>query len=159
MENLLFELRKRKHHGKPIQESTAQRYLTVVPAVLSDANRNEIIEKNLARMLDLPMPQRTIQRIPTQQEIQKLLDALAKEPRNYRVFYLLSMYTGCRRGELCALKWSDFTSTENGLLLTVSRSRSNVPGQGIIEGTPKNGKSREIYLSFELYGILRSYQR
>lgn len=158
LENMLSELRKRKHHGKVIRESTAQRYLTVVSAVLSDAKRNEIIEKNTARMLDLPMPQRTIQRIPSQREIQKLLDTLAMEPRHYRLFYLLSMYTGCRRGELCALKWSDFSCTENGLLLTISRSRSNVSGKGIVEGTPKNGKSREIYLSSELRGILFPYK-
>ena len=159
LENMLSALRKRKHCGKLINESTAQRYLSVVSAVLSDAKRNEIIEKNPARMLDLPMPQRTVQRIPTQREIQKLLDTLALEPRHYRLFYLLSMYTGCRRGELCALKWSDFSTTENGLLLTISRSRSNVPGKGIVEGTPKNGKSREIYISPELHGVILSYRR
>ena len=157
LENMMVELRKRKCRGKVIQEKTVQKYLTVVSAVLSDAKRNEIIEKNPARMIDLPLPQRTIQRIPTVGEVQKLLDALAKEPRHYRLFYLLSMYTGCRRGELCALRWSDFTYTENGLLLTVSRSRSSVPGKGIVEGTPKNGKSREIYLSSDLRGIFCSY--
>lgn len=145
LENMLSELRKRKHHGKRINESTAQRYLSVVSAVLSDAKRNEIIEKNPARMLDLPTPQRTVQRIPTRGEVEKLLDALAKEPRHYRLFYLLSMYTGCRRGELSALQWSDFTGTQNGLLLTVSRSRSSVPGKGIVEGATKNGKSREVF--------------
>ena len=159
IENMLSELRKRKHHGKRINESTAQRYLSVVSAVLSDAKRNEIIEKNPARMLDLPTPQRTVQRIPTRIEVEKLLDALAKEPRHYRLFYLLSMYTGCRRGELCALQWSDFTVTQNGLLLTVSRSRSSVPGKGIVEGSTKNGKSREVYLSSDLRGILLAYKR
>ena len=159
LENMLSELRKRKHHGRLINESTAQRYLSVVSAVLSDAKRNEIIEKNPARMLDLPTPQRTVQRIPTRSEVEKLLDALAKEPRHYRLFYLLSMYTGCRRGELCALQWSDFTGTQNGLLLTVSRSRSSVPGKGIVEGNTKNGKSREVYLSSDLRGILLAYKR
>lgn len=159
LENMLSELRKRKHHGKLINESTAQRYLSVVSAVLSDAKRNEIIEKNPVRMLDLPTPQRTVQRIPTRSEVEKLLDALAKEPRHYRLFYLLSMYTGCRRGELCALQWSDFTGMQNGLLLTVSRSRSSVPGKGIVEGSTKNGKSREVYLSSDLRGILFAYKR
>lgn len=102
LENMLSALRKRKHHGRLINESTAQRYLSVVSAVLSDAKRNEIIEKNPARMLDLPTPQRTVQHIPTRSEVEKLLDALAKEPRHYRLFYLLSMYTGCRRAS-CAL--------------------------------------------------------
>ena len=159
LENMLSELRKRKHHGKRINESTAQRYLSVVSAVLSDAKRNEIIEKNPVRMLDLPTPQRTVQRIPTRSEVEKLLDTLAKEPRHYRLFYLLSMYTGCRRGELCALQWSDFTGMQNGLLLTVSRSRSSVPGKGIVEGSTKNGKSREVYLSSDLRGILLAYKR
>ena len=134
-------------------------YLSVVSAVLSDAKRNEIIEKNPARMLDLPTPRRMVQRIPTRGEVEKLLDALAKEPRHYHLFYLLSMYTGCRRGELCALQWSDFTTTQNGLLLTVSRSRSIVPGKGIVEGSTKNGKSREVYLSSDLRGILLAYKR
>ena len=89
LENMLSALRKRKHHGKLINESTAQRYLSVVSAVLSDAKRNEIIEKNPARMLDLPTPQRTVQRIPTRGEVEKLLDALAKEPRHYFVTSLL----------------------------------------------------------------------
>lgn len=159
LENMLSALRKRKHHGRLINESTAQRYLSVVSAVLSDAKRNEIIEKNPARMLDLPTPQRTVQRIPTRGEVEKLLDALAREPRHYRLFYLLSMYTGCRRGELCALQWSDFTATQNGLLLTVSRSRSSVPGKGIVEGSTKNGKRREVYLSADLRGILLAYKR
>ena len=159
MENLLVQLRKRTHHGKPIQEKTAQKYLMVVSAVLSDARRNEIIEKNPARMVELPATQRTVQRIPSPAEVEQLLDALAKEPRHYRMFYLLSLYTGCRRGELCALQWSDFTPCRNGLLLTVSRSRTNVPGKGIVEGSTKNGRSREIYLPADLCGVLRSYRR
>ena len=46
LENLLAKLRKRTYRGKPIKEKTVQKYLTVVSAVLSDAKRNEIIEKN-----------------------------------------------------------------------------------------------------------------
>ena len=87
------------------------------------------------------------------------LGALCNPHKRYRLFYLLSMYTGCRRGELCALQWSDFTATQNGLLLTVSRSRSSVPGKGIVEGSTKNGKSREVYLSSDLRGILLAYKR
>ena len=160
IENMLSQLRKRKNRrGQPVRESTVQHYLSAVSAVLSDAKRNEIIQTNPARMIDLPTTNRTVQRIPTRGEVEKLLDALAREPRHYRLFYLLSMYTGCRRGELCALQWSDFTGTQNGLLLTVSRSRSSVPGKGIVEGSTKNSKSREVYLSSDLRGILLAYKR
>ena len=67
------------------------------------------------------------------------------------------MATGCRRGELCALKWSDFHSSGDGFLLTVSRSRSIVAGKGVVEGSTKNGHSRQIILSAALRGVLLSY--
>ena len=159
LENMLVELRKRKYRGKPIGEATVQKYLTVVSAVLTDAKRNEIIQKNPARMIDLPLTRRTTQYIPSPVEIQKLLDVLAREPRHYRMFYLLFMCTGCRRGELCALKWEDFKFSRGGLLLTISRSRSVVPGKGVVEGSTKNGRNREIVLSSDIRGIFLSYRR
>ena len=160
LENMLSQLRKRKNRrGQPVRESTVQHYLSAVSAVLSDAKRNEIIQTNPARMIDLPTTNRMEQHIPTVQEVQRLLQALSMEPRHFRVFYLLAMATGCRRGELCALRWSDFRSVSGGFILTVSRSRSSVPGKGIVEGSTKNGKSREVYLSSDLRGILLAYKR
>ena len=114
IENMLTQLRKRKNRtGQPIQETTVQHYLSAVSAVLSDAKRNEIIQKNPARMIDLPAASHVGQHIPTVEEAQHLLQALAREPRHFRVFYLLAMATGCRRGELCALRWSDFCASGN----------------------------------------------
>ena len=159
IENMLTQLRKRKNRGgQPIQETTVQHYLSAVSAVLSDAKRNEIIQKNPARMIDLPAAQHTDQHIPTVEEAQHLLQALAREPRHFRVFYLLAMATGCRRGELCALRWSDFRTSGNGFILTVSRSRSIVAGRGVVEGSTKNGHSRQIILSPALRGVLLSYR-
>ena len=76
LENLLAKLRKRTYRGKPIKEKTVQKYLTVVSAVLSDAKRNEIIEKNPARMIDLPDAERKVQEIPTMGGMQKFFSAL-----------------------------------------------------------------------------------
>ena len=132
IENMLTQLRKRKNRsGQPIRETTVQHYLSAVSAVLSDAKRNEIIQKNPARMIDLPAASHTDQHIPTVEEAQHLLQALARELRHFRVFYLLAMATGCRRGELCALRWSDFRTSGNSFILTVSRSRSIVAGKGV----------------------------
>lgn len=159
IENMLTQLRKRKNrNGQHIQETTVQHYLSAVSAVLSDAKRNEIIQKNPARMIDLPAASHTDQHIPTVEEAQHLLQALAREPRHFRVFYLLAMATGCRRGELCALRWADFCTSGNGFILTVSRSRSIVAGKGVVEGGTKNGHSRQIILSPTLRGVLLSYR-
>ncbi len=157
LENMLVELRKRTYHGKPIQEATVQKYLTVASAVLSDAKRNEIIEKNPARMIDLPETTSRTQLIPTDEEAHRFLDILANEDDPYKTFYVLAIYTGCRRGELCALKWDDLIMNGDECILTVSRSRSSVPGKGVVEGSTKNGQARMIYISEEMTTVLRSY--
>ena len=144
LEKMLMELRKRVCRGKPIQEATVQKYLTAVSAVLSDAKRNEIIQKNPARMIDLPDTESREQAIPTPEELDRFIRALRDEPLHYRFFYLYAIYTGCRRGELCALKWTDFSIIDDTTTLTVSRSRSSVAGVGVVEGTTKNGRSRSI---------------
>ena len=108
LENMLVELRKRKYRGKPVGEATVQKYLTVVSAVLTDAKRNEIIQKNPARMIDLPLTRRTTQYIPSPVEIQKLLDVLAREPRHYRMFYLSPCAPVAAGGSCGALKVGGF---------------------------------------------------
>lgn len=157
LENMLNELRKRVCRGKKIQEATVQKYLTVVSAVLSDAKRNEIIQKNPARMIDLPATEHRIQHIPSQEEALEILSALQDEPYLYRVYYFLAMYTGCRRGELAALQWSDFYVNENRTaLLTISRSRNYIRGKGMVDGKTKNGRSRQIFIEEDVMNMLIS---
>ncbi len=157
LENMLTELRKWTRRGKPVQEATVQKYLTVVSAVLSDAKRNEIIQKNPARMIDLPDTERREQFIPTPEQAKEFLDGLVDEPWQYKAYYLLAIYTGCRRGELCALKWSDFIMDGDRCILTVSRSRSVVAGKGIQEGPTKNGKSRILAIDEDVTSFIKSY--
>lgn len=156
LENMLAELRKMQHHGKPIKESTVQKYLTVVSAVLSDAKRNEIIQKNPARMIDLPQCEQSKQFVPTDEEAQLLLTEFCNLPLTYETYYVLAMFTGCRRGELCALKWSDVTIYDNydWATINISRSRSSVPGNGIVEGSTKSGRSRTVAVDSDIAGLI-----
>lgn len=85
------------------------------------------------------------------------LDILANEEDPYKTFYALAIYTGCRRGELCALKWDELIMNGDECVLTVSRSRSSVPGQGVVEGATKNVQARTIYISEEMTTVFRCY--
>ena len=158
LENLLAKLRKRTYRGKPIKEKTVQKYLTVVSAVPSDAKRNEIIEKNPARMIDLPDAERKAQEIPTMEEMQKFLSALCYEEPVFQLFYFLAINTGMRRGELCALRWSDVivTGSYEGYII-VQHSRSTVSGEGVQEGKTKNGRTRTVSMNEEMFSLLRGF--
>lgn len=159
LENMLVELRKRNIRGKQVQEATVQKYLTVASAVLSDAKRNEILPKNPAHMVELPVVTPSAQSIPTPEQAEKLISALKDEPQPYRLFYMLAIYTGCRRGELCALKWSDLHMREDGAFILINRSRSNVAGQGIREGSTKSGRSRLVAIDAHITEELTAYAK
>ncbi|MEG0654919.1 MAG: tyrosine-type recombinase/integrase [Hydrogenoanaerobacterium sp.] len=106
------------------KEVTVQKYLVAISAALSDAKRNEIIPKNPALIVELLPAEKTVQLIPTDAEIKALMNALLDEPEHYRYYYFLAIYTGCRRGELCALKWSDFQIINDIPTLTVRHNNT-----------------------------------
>ena len=113
--------------------------------------------RNPARMIDLPGTEKRQQFIPTEEQAQQFILALLNEPEEYKTFYLLAIYTGCRRGELCALRWDDFVLDDYRSILTVSRSRSIVAGDGVQEGPTKNGRSRTIAIDEDITSFLQSY--
>ncbi len=158
LEYLVAELRKRQVKGKPIKEVTVKRYLESVSAVLSDAVRNRMILHNPVQMLPRFVLESIEQIIPTTAEITAFVSALSGERAHYRIYYLMAIYTGCRRGELCALRWSDITPMGDSAKVTVSRSRSAVKGLGIIEGKPKNGRARTVFLEERMAAMLWEYR-
>jgi integrase len=67
-------------------------------------------------------------------ELREFLDG----SRNHRLyfFFRLSAFTGARRGELLALKWSDF----DGKSITISKSRALAGNSVVEQNTTKGGK-------------------
>lgn len=130
LEELCEELRQRPGRGgKTMSENTIHKYLDTISAVLQDAVKNDILLYNPAHRVDKLRVERTPQRIPQAWEMQKLLQCILQEPLLYRVYYLLALSTGLRRGELCALRWRDL---HEGNQLLIQHSRSTVVGKGVI---------------------------
>lgn len=94
--------------------------------------------------------------MPTDEETQLLLTEFCNLPLTYETYYVLAMFTGCRRGELCALKWSDVTIYDNydWATINISRSRSSVPGKGVVEGSTKSGRSRTAAVDSDIAGLI-----
>ena len=90
--------------------------------------------------------------------MRKLLQCILQEPLLYRVFYLTAIATGMRRGELCALRWSDVivTGSYEGYII-VQHSRSTVSGEGVQEGKTKNGRARTVSMNEDLFSLLRGF--
>ena len=143
----------------PLSDKTILEHHRLISTILAQAEKEMLVPYNAAAKATPPKVEKHDPNYFQPETISEILKALEAEPLKWQLITHLLLVTGCRRGELCALQWSDFTGTQNGLLLTVSRSRSSVPGKGIVEGSTKNGKSREVYLSSGLRGILLAYKR
>lgn len=144
LEEFAVELRKRPGRGgKPLSENTVHKYLDAVSAVLQDAAKNDILLYNPAHRVEKVRVEKVQQRIPQQWKMQKLLQCILQEPLLYRVFYLMALSTGLRRGELCALRWSDL---HGGNQVKIQHSRSTVVGQDVLESDTKNHRTRIVVM-------------
>jgi integrase len=115
---------------------TVQYVHAVLRSALQQAVREELIARNVARIVETP----TVER----QEV-KPLDAaearmLLKTARTHRLYalWLLLVSTGLRRGEVLGLTWSDIDLT-NGQL-RVRRNLQRIKRE-LIFGTPKTTRS------------------
>lgn len=152
LEELCEELRQRPgRNGKAMSENTVHKYLDTISAVLQDAVKNDILMYNPAHRVDKLRVERTPQRIPQAWEMQKLLQCILQEPLLYRVYYLLALSTGLRRGELCALRWRDL---HGGNQLLIQHSRSTVVGKGVVESDTKSHRTRVVVLPQLVYDYL-----
>jgi integrase len=129
--------------------------------------RKELLTRNVAALIeddDLPKARRPKPLALTEDELRKLLDE-AKNPTNRakKRGYLSSQpwffpavffaaYTGCRRGEVLALRWQDVSFELRSV--TIERS---ITERMEIKAT-KNDKSRTISMPQALVAILEAHR-
>ena len=89
----------------------------------------------------------------TLEETRQILSCLQQEPLKWQTYVLLSLDTGARRGEICALKWTDINWDTNRI--TIARNLQYTPAKGVYETSPKNGKARDVDIGENTASLLR----
>ncbi|MBR3242480.1 MAG: site-specific integrase [Parasporobacterium sp.] len=89
----------------------------------------------------------------TEKELRYILESVRKEPLQWQVIINLMIDTGCRRGEITGLCWDCVDFKES--TITIKRNLCYTPDKGIYIDTPKNGKTRKIYISTAVLALLR----
>ena len=84
-------------------------------------------------------------RVLTQDEQQRLEQYLLKDLDIYKFGILLTLYTGLRIGELCALQWRDIEDGNVIVRKTMQRlQKASGGGSEVVVGTPKTKTSERI---------------
>ncbi|GAA2418019.1 site-specific integrase [Streptomyces glaucosporus] len=133
---------------------TVQYVHAVLRSALQQAMREELIARNVARIVETPTVARQEVRPLDRTEARMLL----KAARSHRLYplWLLLVSTGLRRGEVLALTWDDI-DLDRGQL-RVRRNLQRIKKE-LVFGTPKTARSqRTVSLPRRCVAALREHQ-
>ncbi|WP_411112933.1 tyrosine-type recombinase/integrase [Streptomyces sp. 029-5] len=108
----------------------------VLSAALSRAEREELVNRNVARLVDLPAEERKEIRPWSVTEVMQFLEVV-RGHRLYAAFLML--FYGLRKGELLGLRWQDIDAENSKVHI---RQQLQRVGREILIGPLKTRKSR-----------------
>lgn len=156
LQNLLMELAKQN-----LSYRTLKGVVQFLKAALAEAVYNELIEKNPAENLKIPIQNKKKSiSVFTREEQQIFMQAIRGSL--YELFFTMGITTGMRCGEMLALKWENVDM--EGRLITVNEnltiSYTKESGSEIHMGTPKSETSiRVLPIAQRLYELLIEEQK
>lgn len=145
--------------GDPMAAGTVKRYATVFRSILSLAYKMEYIDIDISasRRLVFPKDHRKEVEVYTSEEVHQILVGLEEEPIQIRAIIEVALFTGCRRGEIVGLKWSDIDL--NAHRLSVRRSIYKPKDGKAFEKVPKTSHSlRDMTIPERLVQTLKEYR-
>ena len=142
--------------AKGNKATTVRRVHALVNAALNHAEKTGGVENNVARLASPPRVQPAQMEAPSPEQVRDILTAAEKEDPTMATLLLLAAVTGARRGELCALRWSDIDWKAK--TLNVERSVYQTPDGGWAEKDTKTHAARRIGLDPVAVEALRRQQ-
>lgn len=155
--HLLEFYNKLRSRQKKLSESTILHYYTLINRILNIGVRWDFINKNVNSQIDRPKPMKQQATYYDKNEVNQLLQCLQNESLKYQVVIKLAIDSGCRRGELTGLEWSDVDF--NNYTININKT-TQFTSVGVIEKScPKSSSSiRIVSIMPETIDLLRKYK-
>lgn len=159
--NQLAAAPKEKRSGVPVESgetlspSTVRRYLTVLQSIFKQSVKLGLISDSPAKVERLTLPKAQAPKIDifTKQEAAQMLEALENEDLQFQTLIQLAIFTGARRGELCALKFSDIDFEQRKI--TIERAAYKIKGQPLATKPPKDYETRTVTINDSCIELLK----
>ena len=137
-------------------QSCINKMYQLLGSVFNKATHRKVIEDNPIKEIKCPKSnKKTIPvRALTVDEQKKLIDVLKNEDIRYGDIMLLSMFTGMRAGECCALMVEDidFSAKTINVSKTVARGKN---GKNVLNETKTSAGTRTLFINDELASFLK----
>lgn len=161
------------HRDQGLSPKTIRHYHTFISDVMSFAIESGMISDNPCRNVVLPKLCRKEKEIYSLEELEEflnLLNELDGDEMKYKIFFMLAVYGGMRKGEILGLEWKDIDF--DYCTIDIMRSSLYTPktktgsgqmtnqGKGTYTDTPKTkGSVRTLKLPDFIFDMLREYKQ
>jgi integrase len=145
----------RELRAKGLAPSTISAAHRLLRHALDDAERHSVVARNVARLQPPPAAPARKVAVPTENTIGPMLTAL--RGTEFYAPVVVTLYTGLRRGELLALRWSDVDL--DGMLMRVERSLDEIDGVVSFKSPKTASGARAISLPAAAVEALREHRR
>lgn len=159
VQTYIYEIQKNRpnqhNKDKKLSYRTMEYYKTLISSIMGYAVKQQLIEENICKHVNIPSGERKERQIYTMEETARFMEALKTMPVKYQAFFMLAIFNGLRRGEILGLKWSDFNFEKR--FFTVQRCVYHTTEKGTYVDTPKTKKSvRFLNLSNSVLDVLKA---
>lgn len=124
--------------------TTVRRVHALIAAALHQGERWDLVDRNVSKRATPPQVHAAQVEAPSAAEVQAIITEAEKVEPMMATLLLLAALSGGRRGELCAVRWSDL-NIKSGTL-TIARSVYETEGGGWSEKSTKTHQARTIGL-------------
>ena len=144
--------------GGKLNSNSVLHYHAMLSSVFRKGVQWGLINENPCARAERPKASEIDVETLDEEDIARLLEALAGAPVHFSVITQLALLTGARRGEICGLRWSDI-DFEKGTL-SIKRTVQFIPAEGIVFTSPKTKRSRRyIRIGADCLELLKEYRQ
>jgi integrase len=136
--------------------TTVRRVHALVSVALHQARKWGMVKVNVAQDATPPAVHSAEISAPDPDEVRRIVAAAEEIEPSLAALLLVAALTGCRRGELCALRWTDLD--EDARTLRIERSVYETKGGGVGEKGTKGHQARLVPLDDFALAVFRRHR-
>lgn len=135
-------------YEEELSPKTVKDILTMLHSILKYIRKNAPEALPMIEIIYPKVPKKEM-RVLTKEEQKRLVDYLLDDMDACKFGVLLSLLTGMRIGEVCALKWKDISLSEQAICVSATMQRlqdfdKHTAKTKVIIGAPKSGNSARV---------------
>ncbi len=152
-------------HGRPLSGATCNRIKSVLSPMFKRAIFHQYIEHNPCTPITMPSSKKVEMRVLSQNEVRSMLSLLLGLPdKRLAMVVRLALFSGCRRGEICGLRWVDIDFERSTIhvrhsLAEVSKTDSPDGETTLFLKDTKTCENRNLSMDAETMKHLWDYKR